>query len=86
MVSQRELYPLGDGDAQHEGGEPTSALSEDASQAQQADVVAVGALEFERVAYPANQRAKEQFGEHGELEQSGDVAVELAQSQMDVTK
>ena len=82
MVQQRELEPLGYRDAQHQSGEPTSALSEDAPQAQQADMIALGAVEFQRVADLANQRAKEQLGQHGELEQDGGATVELVQSQM----
>ncbi len=82
MVRQSELEPLGDGDPQHQGGEPSSGLSENVSQAQEADVVLCGAVKLQHIAHLANQRAKEQLGQHGELEQGGRAAVELAQSQV----
>jgi hypothetical protein len=82
VVSQSELEPLGNREAQDQGGEPACALAKNAPEAQQADMVALGAGKFQHVAHLANQGAKEQFGQHRELEQDGGVTVELAQSQM----
>ena len=82
MVRQSELEPLGDGDPYYHGREPTSDLSENVSQAQEADVLAGGAAKFQHIAHLANQGAKEQLGQYGELQQRGGATVQTGQSQM----
>jgi hypothetical protein len=57
MASQREWQPLGNRNAEDQGGEPASALSKNAPKAQQTDMVAFGAVELQPVAYVATATA-----------------------------
>jgi len=72
------IQPLGHRDTQDGGGEPTGALSQDASQTQKADMALFITHEFEWIAHAVTGNAKQQLGHHGQAKQVGRATVQRA--------
>ena len=74
------IDPLGQGNPQDYGCKPAGALSQNAGQAQQADVSLLIAQQLHSVAEAIDGDTKQELGHDREAQQVNRAAVELAES------